>query len=91
LAALSRERDGLRAERGNLLALLNSTQSLLEQQSARITMLQRVRTKTLFVPAKASARVQAAKLVRRSADRVSVGQARPKRKGSKARKLKRGR
>jgi hypothetical protein len=90
LAALSRERDGLRAERGNLLALLMSTQSLLEQQTARVTTLERARTKELLVPAKLSARGRAmiAKSMRRKPNRVSVRQARPKRKGSEARKPK---
>jgi Plasmid replication region DNA-binding N-term len=35
LATLSKEREVLRAERGSLLALLKSTQALLEQQNAR--------------------------------------------------------
>jgi hypothetical protein len=35
LAAMSKEREGLRAERGKLLGLLKSTQTLLEEQTAR--------------------------------------------------------
>jgi hypothetical protein len=44
LAALSKERETLRTERGSLLALLKSTQALLEQQNARVTTLERART-----------------------------------------------
>jgi hypothetical protein len=49
LATLSKEREGLRAERGKFIALLRSTQSLLEQQSARVAALERARTKGLPV------------------------------------------
>src|ERR1700733_615747 len=50
LASLSKERQGLRAERGNLLALLKSTQTMLEQQNARVSVLERDRTrKSSFV------------------------------------------
>jgi hypothetical protein len=41
LATLSKEREGLRVERGSLLALLKSTQTLLEQQNARVARLER--------------------------------------------------
>jgi hypothetical protein len=43
LSSLSRDRDALRGERSKLLALLRSTQELLEQQSARVTILERQR------------------------------------------------
>jgi hypothetical protein len=43
LSMLSRDRDVLRGERGKLLALLRSTQELLEQQSTRVTILERQR------------------------------------------------
>jgi Plasmid replication region DNA-binding N-term len=56
LATLSKERAALRAERGSLLALLKSTQALLEQQSARVGALERARAKRLPIPAKALAR-----------------------------------
>jgi Plasmid replication region DNA-binding N-term len=80
LAALSRDRDGLRAERGNLLALLKSTQSLLEQQSTRVTTLERARTKESSVPLNVSRP--------RRSNRASIRQTRLRRKGSKARKPK---
>jgi hypothetical protein len=54
LAALSKEREGLRAERGSLMALLRSTQALLEQQNARVAVMGRVRTLRLSVAAKTS-------------------------------------
>jgi hypothetical protein len=40
LATLSQEREGWRTERGSLLALLKSTQSLLQQSQARVEALQ---------------------------------------------------
>jgi chromosome segregation ATPase len=54
LATLSKEREGLRAERANLLALLQSTQALLEQQSARVGRLERERTNRLSRPQRAA-------------------------------------
>jgi len=46
LATLSKERQGLRAERGKLLALLRGAQHLTEQQTARIASLGRLRTRS---------------------------------------------
>jgi hypothetical protein len=46
LATLSKERQGLRAERASLLALLKSTQSLLQQSNARIDARQSLRKDT---------------------------------------------
>jgi hypothetical protein len=43
LSSLSRDRDALRGERSKLLALFKSTQILLEQQSDRVTALERQR------------------------------------------------
>ncbi len=60
LASLFAEREMLRTERGSLLALLKSTQALLEQQNARVSALERARTKEL-APAKASGRSRVAK------------------------------
>jgi len=40
LTALSKEREGWRGERGSLLAVLKSTQSLLQQSQARVEALQ---------------------------------------------------
>jgi chromosome segregation ATPase len=40
LTTLSKDREGWRAERGSLLALLKSTQSLLQQSQARVEALQ---------------------------------------------------
>jgi chromosome segregation ATPase len=45
LAALSKEREGWRAERASLLALLKSTQNLLQQSTARVEALQDSRRK----------------------------------------------
>jgi Plasmid replication region DNA-binding N-term len=56
LATLSKERARLRAEHGSLLALLKSTQALLEQQSARIAVLEKIRNRRHSAPAKAAAR-----------------------------------
>jgi hypothetical protein len=44
LAAKSKERQGLRVERGSLLALLKSTQALLNYQTTRVLALERLRT-----------------------------------------------
>jgi hypothetical protein len=54
LASLSKERETLRTERGSLLALLKSTQALLEQQNARVSALERARAKELPAPARSS-------------------------------------
>jgi chromosome segregation ATPase len=51
LASLSKEREALRRERASLLALLQSTQTLLEQRSARVTTLEKERSKATDVPA----------------------------------------
>src|SRR3984957_3782258 len=61
LASLSRERETLRSERGSLLALLKSTQVLLEQQNARVSALERARTKELSAPPRPSTRPRVAK------------------------------
>jgi ATP-dependent exoDNAse (exonuclease V) beta subunit len=45
LATLSKEGEELRLERAKLLALPKSTQELLEQQSARVAVLERARTR----------------------------------------------
>jgi hypothetical protein len=55
LASLSKERETLRTERGSLLALLKSTQALLEQQNARVSALERARAKELPAPGRSSA------------------------------------
>jgi len=46
LAVLSKDRETLRAERGKLLALLKSTQVLLEQQATRVSVRERRRITT---------------------------------------------
>jgi len=56
LATLSRDRATLRAEHGRLLAVLKSTQALLEQQSARVAVLGRMRIRPYFAPAEATSR-----------------------------------
>jgi hypothetical protein len=90
LATLSKEREVLRAERGSLLALLKSTQALLEQQNARVAALERARTKELSVPAMTFSRARGAgaRSARRKANRVPVKYTSPMRKRSKARKPK---
>jgi len=45
LATLSKEREGLHAERGTLMVLLRSTQALLEQQNARVAALHSARAR----------------------------------------------
>jgi hypothetical protein len=54
LATLSKEREELRLERAKLLALLKSAHELLEQQSARVAVLERVRTRRHSAPAGAA-------------------------------------
>jgi hypothetical protein len=61
LASLSGERETLRVERASLLALLKSTQALLEQQNSRVATLERTRTKALSMPAKPSGGAQVVK------------------------------
>jgi len=56
LAALSKERETMRVERGSLLALLKSTQVLLEQQNARVAALESARTRELSTPVKPARR-----------------------------------
>jgi hypothetical protein len=51
LSTLSKEREGLRAERAGLLELLKSTQALLEQQTARVARLERERHRSHTTPA----------------------------------------
>jgi hypothetical protein len=64
LASLSRERETLRTERGSLIALLKSTQALVEQQNSRVATLERARTKELSVPARPTGRSRTAKCKR---------------------------
>jgi hypothetical protein len=61
LASLSKERETLRTDRASLLALLKSTQALLEQQNGRVAALERARTKELSAPAKPFGRSRAGK------------------------------
>jgi hypothetical protein len=56
LAMLSKEREGLRIERGQLMAMLKSNQSLLAQQNVRIGALEKKRERQLSVLVKVSAR-----------------------------------
>jgi hypothetical protein len=90
LATLSKEREGLRAERASLITLLKSTQTLLGAQNARVAALERARTKELSVPAKPLSRTRGAgaRSARRKANRVPVKYTSPMRKRSKARKRK---
>jgi hypothetical protein len=51
LASLSKEREAWRSERASLLAMLKSTQALFEQQSARVAILEKERSKASEVSA----------------------------------------
>ena len=90
LAMLSKEREGLRAERGSLLALIKSSQALLEQQNSRVATLERTRTKELSAAAKTSSRTRAtdSKYAGRKLARATLRQTPPKRKRRKAYKAK---
>jgi hypothetical protein len=91
LAGLSKEREGLRAERAKLLALLRSSQALLGQQSARVSVLERARRPKPSPAAKSSkistiAQPGRAKLARSKSNRVPPRGAFNSRKKAKARK-----
>jgi hypothetical protein len=88
LAALSRERETLRTERGSLLALLKSTQALLKQQNARVMTLERARTKELSATPFSRPGVGKRKLRGRGASRAARKQSSGARKHSRARKPK---
>jgi hypothetical protein len=90
LAALSSEREGLRTERRSFVALLKSTQTLLEQQNARIATLERERMTALSRSAKTSSRKRGndARRPKRESSSVSVSRKIPKRRKTKARKPK---
>jgi Plasmid replication region DNA-binding N-term len=90
LASLSRDRETLRTERASLLALLNSTQALLEQQNARVAALERARSKQLSPPARPSKRPRSprAKAGSPSPRRQTPKSAAVSRKRSRARKPK---
>jgi hypothetical protein len=45
LASMSQEREALRSERASLLAVLKSTQALLQQQSSRVAVFEKHRTR----------------------------------------------
>ncbi|MGA8707701.1 MAG: DNA-binding protein [Steroidobacteraceae bacterium] len=90
LSTLSTEREALRVERGSLLALLKSSQELLRQQNARVTMLEGSRAKQLSVLGITSRRSRTANSKGEQAKPTRV-RARPrpsKRKIAKARKPK---
>jgi hypothetical protein len=59
LTALSQEREGWRTERASLLVLLKSTQSLLEQQNARVAAVERARAQPRSAPGKRARRGRA--------------------------------
>ena len=61
LSTLSKERGALRVERASLLALLKSTQSLLQQTSAQVEALQNSRTDARLPVKKTSSRAATAK------------------------------
>jgi hypothetical protein len=58
LANLSKERATARVERANLLALLKSTQSLLQYRDARLAAMERDRNRKVSVPRKRKSRSQ---------------------------------
>jgi hypothetical protein len=74
LASLSKEREALRSERASLLALLQSTQTLLEQQSARVTTLEKERSKVRDVAA--ISKHKQSKRTKRAAKPASASRAR---------------
>jgi Plasmid replication region DNA-binding N-term len=82
LAALSKEREGWRSERANLLAMLKSTQALLEQQSARVAILEKERSRALEVPANSKRPMRPRKTAKQplAAARKRVSRPRRKRK-----------
>jgi hypothetical protein len=91
LADLSKEREGLRAERAKLLALLRSSQALLGQQNARVLVLERARRPKPSPAAKSSkiskiAKPGRANLVRSTSNRVPPRGAFNSRKKARARK-----
>lgn len=89
LSALSKDRDAVRGERGKLLALLRSTQELLEQQTARVTVLERERIEALTSSAKTPRHSPRRKLKTRSArKRGRPASPSPRRPIRKARKPK---
>jgi hypothetical protein len=56
LSMLSTEREALRAERGSLVGLLKSAQTLLQQQNSRVAVLERARIKKLSPRRRTSSR-----------------------------------
>jgi hypothetical protein len=78
LAQLSKERQGLRIERANLLALLKSSQALLEQQSARAAVLEQARARKSSMAAKSSQRRKSARPARTKAVRPKASRALPR-------------
>jgi chromosome segregation ATPase len=79
LTTLSKEREGWRAERANLLAVLKSTQSLLQQSTARADALQSVRTASSLTRLNKSSR-KAAKSSPRRSQRKAPGTVRSKKR-----------
>jgi hypothetical protein len=75
LATLSKEREGLRAERKDLLALLRSSQALLAQQSARVATLERALAGKLSAKEKTSRRRSAKSISRRKSKQAPSRQA----------------
>jgi Plasmid replication region DNA-binding N-term len=90
LAGLSKERESLRTERASLLALLKGTQTMLEQQGARLAALERERAVRWSPPRKTSSRgpVGPVRSPKRKSRSVSVKRKIPKRKKTKIRKPK---
>jgi len=89
LSTLSKERETLRAERTSLLALLKSTQALLEQQGARVGTLERERANRLSKPRKAArAGAPGDRAARRKPGSASLRRAPAPRKRSRVRRPK---
>jgi hypothetical protein len=70
LAGMSKERETLRSERATVLALLKSTQTLLDQQTARVSALEKERNKAAVPRPK--------KAVKRAAIRKKPGKKAPR-------------
>jgi hypothetical protein len=86
LTALSKEREGWRAERRSIIVLLKSTQSLLQHTNARVEALQTFRTKSNPSRKRVSMRAAAGKAPSRQ--RLSARSSAARGKGKRRRKLK---
>jgi hypothetical protein len=85
LASLSKEREAWRSERTSLLAMLKSTQALLEQQNARVATLEKERSRALEVPVPAKRSMGPRKKAKQSSEGARKRGSRRPRKRKRAR------